>query len=123
ESTAQPTRPVRFIPYGAEASLDLNTVPLSRRSLTMASTFETFLVALQWNHEDGGAGVTTEGSAPLTSAYVGGGYTTFGKPYMIRVGDTYLDDMVFDSRFHGGGLALGASRAPTPRSVFYDVSM
>ena len=102
---------------------ELETIPLSRRELTMVSTFETLIVALQWNQGDGAAGVAAEDPGGISSAYLGGGYTTFGKPYMIRVGDSYLDEMVFESRFHGGGLAFGASRALTPRSVYYDLAM
>ena len=107
ETRVLPKRPVRIIPRSADPDDDLTQYPLEQTSLAMESGFETFVVGAIYNH-DNVPGVIDSGSKGLVPPiYFGVGFTSFNKPYQVRVGDLVLEELVFDARFQGAGAAFG----------------
>ncbi|MCL4755659.1 MAG: hypothetical protein KJ015_36255 [Myxococcales bacterium] len=123
ESTAQPTQPVRIIPHKASQNDDPASFPLTTQPIHTTSSFETFVVGLQYNHDARQTGMLETPTSKYPPFYLGVGYIAYAKPYMLRVGDAYLDEFVFDARFRGAGLALGAGVPPSPERLYYDVAM
>ncbi|MCH2110011.1 MAG: hypothetical protein MK135_11835, partial [Polyangiaceae bacterium] len=106
EATAVPVDPVRIIPFEASENDDVNQYALTTESLSAISTFETLVVGLRYNDKLI-AQAEAEGRTPMIPLYFGVGLTQYSKPYQVRVGDSVLDELVFNSRFRGAGLSLG----------------
>jgi hypothetical protein len=123
ESVVTPNQPIRFVPFDASADADLESFPLSRNRLAAVTSFETLVLGVRIDVEGTDTAVANRSAEGAPPFYVGGGLTAFGKPYIVRVGDAYVDQMYYDARFLGGGLALGTARAPTPGRLYYDLAM
>jgi len=122
QTTLTPTKPVRLIPYSASKNDDVTQFPATTAELQMTSAFETLVVGLKYHHENDPTGIINSGGGSFPALYFGIGLTQYSKPYMLRVGDVVLDDLLFDARMRGGGLALGLDTGQKPERFFLDVS-
>lgn len=121
-STAYPTAPVRFVPRDTPRNM-LGALPLTTGSVEIATTFETVVAGVRFDRDAfSSAGSTTQEDVHDPSYFVGLGVTSYAKPYMLRVGDNYLDEFLFDARFQGVGLAMGMSSPAGPDRPFLDIS-
>lgn len=122
ESDITPREPVRLVPRSARASDDLSTLPTVTDTLRMSSAIETLVVGLQYHHGNDPSGLIQTQGGSLPPVYLGVGLVSYQKPYMVRVGDLVLDDLLFDAQLRGAGLALGLETPQKPKSFFLDFS-
>lgn len=122
ESDVTPDQPVRLVPRSAKESDDLSTLPTVTETLRMSSAFETFVVAMQYHHDNDPSGLIQTGGSSLPPIYFGVGLVSYKKPYMVRVGNLVLEDLLFDASFRGVGLAFGLETPQKPRRFFADFS-
>jgi hypothetical protein len=122
QSTLTPEKPIRIIPRSASEHDDLTLFPATTNELLMTSSFETLVVGLKYHHDNDPSGVITAKSGTIPRIYFGLGLTQYSKPYMVRVGDAVLDDLLFDAILRGGGIALGLETAQKPDRFFVDLS-
>ncbi len=122
QSTLNPKKPIHLIPRSASKNDDLSLYPATQNELLMTSSFETFVVGLKYHQDNDPSGVITSKAGTFPRIYFGVGFTQFSKPYMVRVGDAVLDDLLFDAILRGGGLALGLETVQKPERFFVDLS-
>jgi hypothetical protein len=122
ESTLTPKQPIRVIPRSASQDQDLSLFPATTEQLTMTSTFETLVIGLMYHHDNDPSGIITTRAGSLPRLYFGVGLAQYAKPYMVRVGDAVLDDLLFDARLRGAGLALGLETVQKPERFFVELS-
>ncbi|MEZ4225081.1 MAG: hypothetical protein R3B13_29275 [Polyangiaceae bacterium] len=122
EADVTPERPVRLVPRSAKASDDLSTLPTVSDTLRMSSAFETLVVALQYHHDNDPTGLIQTGGSSLPPIYFGVGLVSYKKPYMVRVGNLVLEDLLFDASLRGAGLAFGLETPQKPEAFFVDFS-
>ena len=123
QTTAQPNQPVRIVPFGTSPDTDLSTIPLTTNRLTMVSGFETLVIGMQYDQSEESTVTIRPSSAKLPPFYFGVGFTQYSKPYQVTVGDSVLDSILFDARFRGAGLALGAALPGKPDYIIFDASV
>lgn len=140
QTQAMPLQPVRIVPFDTSPDADLSTIPLTSSPLTLVSGFETFVVAMRYdangdpptlndNRATKPQGIAATPSAPVQRRspippfYFGVGFTQYSKPYQVTVGDSVLDSVLFDARFRGAGLALGATLPGRPDYLILDASV
>lgn len=104
---ARPSAPVAIVPRKTSPNLDLATLPRSQQALEFVSGFETLVLGVRYFPERGNAGLVGDRSGPIPPMYLGVGLTQYSKPYQVQVGDDPLDELLFDGRFRGAGLAYG----------------
>jgi hypothetical protein len=121
QTTAQPNRPVRIVPHDTPRSTDLSTIPETTGPLTMISGFETLVLGIRYNQSADGGAVIDPGMSPLPPFYFGVGLIQYTKPYQVTVGDSVLDNVLFDARFRGAGLAFGLELPNLPERLTLDV--
>ncbi|MBM4363666.1 MAG: hypothetical protein FJ104_13370 [Deltaproteobacteria bacterium] len=121
-TVASPSRPVRIVPHGTSPDVDLSTIAATDRPLSLVSGFETLVagVCIDPSRKAGATIDSRGGRMPVFSA--GLGLTAYSKPYQVSVGDAVLDDVLFDARFRGAGLALGVELPPRPDQIQFDVA-
>lgn len=122
ESTLTPKKPIRIIPRSASKDDDLSLFPATTEELTMTSSFETLVVGLMYHHDNDPSGIIQTKGGWFPRIYFGVGFTEYAKPYMVRVGDQVLDDLLFDARLRGAGLALGLETPQKPERFFVELS-
>jgi hypothetical protein len=108
---ARPTAPVAIVDRKTSPSLDLATLPRSDQALEFVSGFETLVLGVRYFPERGNAGLVGDGAGPIPPMYLGVGFTQYSKPYQVQVGDDPLDEILFNGRFRGAGLAYGLATA------------
>jgi hypothetical protein len=140
QTRAIPLQPVRIVPFNTSPDADLSTIPLTTSPLTLVSGFETLVVAMRYdangdpptlNDNRSTKSTGTNGTTPAVSQkrspippfYFGVGFTQYSKPYQVTVGDSVLDSVLFDARFRGAGLALGATLPGRPDYLILDASV
>lgn len=121
-TTARPNRPVRVLPHGTPKSADVDAIPATVGALSMVSGFETFVAGMRYSHARDNSATLGQGEQHFPPLYFGVGLTSYGKPYQVTVGDSVLDDVLFDARFRGAGLAFGFELPPKPDRFFLDVA-
>jgi hypothetical protein len=115
---ARPTAPVAIVDRKTSANLDFDDLPRSARGLEFVSGFETLVLGVRYSAgaggvvgqdrpERGNAGLVGDAGGPLPPMYLGVGFTQYSKPYQVKVGDDALDEILFNGRFRGVGLAYG----------------
>jgi hypothetical protein len=110
---------VRIVPHETSADADLTTIPPTTEELSMISSFETFVAGMRYDHSKDPSGVIDTGKDnPIPPFYFGVGLTAYSKPYQVTVGDAVLDDVLFDARFRGAGLAFGLNTKEKPDLFF-----
>lgn len=122
ETTVTPKRPVRVIPHAARSDQPTTDFPLTEEPLTMVSGFETFIVGVKYNHDNDPTGIVQVPKGDFPEIYLGLGLTSYSKPYQVRVDDFVLDELVFDARFRGAGLAFGGETRRTPTRFYGSLS-
>lgn len=123
ETTARPNAPVKIVPHGTSPNVDFDTLPATQAPLRMLSSYETIVVGVQYNHDNDVTGVLEAPKGSVPPMYFGIGYVRYNKPYVLNVANVTLDDVLFDGRFQGLGLAYGVSTAQRVNKPFIDLSM
>jgi hypothetical protein len=127
-TTAVPDSPVRIVPHDTPANADITTpgspyfTPTTTSRFSMVSGFETLVLGLQYNQSDDGSAVINPDAGPLPPFYFGVGFTQYTKPYQVTVGNSVLDQYLFDARFRGAGLAGGVQLPTKPDHVLLSAS-
>jgi hypothetical protein len=106
-TAARPEQPVAIIPRNTSPDTDLASIERTTAPLRMVSGFETLVLGVRYYHEAEGTGLVGESQGKLPPMYLGVGFTQYSKPYQLRVGDSILNEALFDARFRGAGLAYG----------------
>ena len=66
------------------------------------------------------------GSTKMPPIYAGVGLISYTKPYQVNLGggsEQVLNEFLFDARFRGAGLALGAETKAAPYKAFGELEM
>lgn len=108
---ARPSAPVAIVDRKTSPNLDLSTIPRSEQALEFVSGFETLVLGVRYFPERGNAGLVGDGAGPIPPMYFGVGFTQYSKPYQVQVGNDPLDEILFNGRFRGAGLAYGLATA------------
>lgn len=108
---ARPSAPVAIVDRKTSPSLDLSTIPRSAQALEFVSGFETLVLGVRYFPERGNAGLVGDSAGPIPPMYLGVGFTQYSKPYQVQVGNDPLDEILFNGRFRGAGLAYGLATA------------
>lgn len=121
DTRAIPNRPVCVVPRGApENAMDC---PGSAADLKIISSFETFVAGVRYDHSKSGSIVVEQKGSKIPPIFFGIGLMQYRKPYQLNVDGFTLDDYLFDGRFRGAGLALGADFGGGLDRFFGDVDM
>jgi hypothetical protein len=91
-----------------DAPEDLQDCVGTMEDLKIISTFETFVAGVRYDHSKTGSVVVEQKGAKIPPIFFGIGLMQYRKPYQLNVDGFTLDDYLFDGRFRGAGLALGA---------------
>ena len=108
---ARPSAPVAIVDRKTSPDLDLSSLPRSEQALEFVSGFETLVLGVRYFPERGNAGLVGDTAGPIPPMYLGVGLTQYSKPYQVQVGDDPLDELLFNGRFRGAGLAYGLATA------------
>lgn len=122
QTRAIPQQPVRIVPFNTAPETALATISPTTSPLTMVSGFETFVVGMRYN-QSGEPPTVGQRRTTLPPFYFGVGFTQYSKPYQVTVDDSVLDSVLFDARFRGAGLALGATLPQKPDFLILDASV
>jgi len=106
DTRAIPHRPVCVVPR--DAPEDLQDCVGTMDDLKIISSFETFVAGVRYDHSKTGSVVVEQKGAKIPPLFFGIGLMQYRKPYQLNVDGFTLDDYLFDGRFRGAGLALGA---------------
>jgi hypothetical protein len=108
---ARPTAPVAIVSRKTSPEADLGQLPRSEGSLEFVSGFETLVLGVRHFPDRGNAGLVGDSTGRIPPMYFGVGFTQYSKPYQVNVGGDPLDELLFDGRFRGAGLAYGLATA------------
>jgi hypothetical protein len=104
---ARPASPVAIVPRKTSPEADLAQLPRSEQALRFVSGFETLVLGVRHFPDRGNAGLVGDQAGRIPPMYFGVGFTQYSKPYQVNVGGDPLDELLFDGRFRGAGLAYG----------------
>lgn len=104
---ARPSAPVAIVSRSASPDADLGQLPRSEQPLELISGFETLVIGVRHFPDRGNAGLVGDPAGRVPPMYFGVGFTQYSKPYQVQVGNDPLDELLFDGRFRGAGLAYG----------------
>ena len=104
---ARPAAPVAIVDRKSSPNLDFATLPRSEQALEFVSGFETLVLGVRYFPVRGSAGLVGDTVGPIPPMYLGVGLTQYSKPYQVKVGADALDEILFNGRFRGAGLAYG----------------
>ena len=107
ETRARPSAPVAIVSRKTSPDADLGQLPRSEQPLELVSGFETLVVGVRHFPDRGNAGLVGDPVGRIPPMYFGIGFTQYSKPYQVQVGGDPLDEILFDGRFRGAGLAYG----------------
>jgi hypothetical protein len=108
ETRARPSEEVCVIPRSAPEDLDLDMCVGTTEDLKIISTFETFVAGVRYDHGKTGGVVLQNKGSKIPPVFFGVGLMQYRKPYQLNIDGFTLDQYLFDGRFRGAGLALGA---------------
>jgi hypothetical protein len=109
---AHPSQPVAIVPPNTPADSDFATLTRSDQPLEFVSGFETLVLGVRYSPDapaGGSSAVIGADSGRFPPMYLGVGFTQYSKPYQVKVGNDVLDELLFNGRFRGVGLAYGLS--------------
>ena len=109
---ARPSRPVAIVPRSTPAATDFGSLTRSDQPLEFVSGFETLVLGVRYSPDapvGGNSGVIGGTSGKFPPMYLGVGFTQYSKPYQVKVGSDALDELLFNGRFRGVGIATGLS--------------
>jgi hypothetical protein len=123
KTSAQPHQPVFVLPYDTDPNTQLpaSTDAGSTARVRLVSSFETVVVAIRYAHSKDSSVVASPIKQKVPAFYLGAGLLAYGKPYQVTVGDAVLDDILFDARFRGAGLAFGMNMSSRPNAFYVNV--
>lgn len=117
---ARPSTPVAIAGRETSPQADLSQLPRSAGSLRFESGFETLVLAARYE----AAAPREEGSGRRRlPQYFGIGLTQYSKPYQVSINGDALDDVLFDGKFRGIGLAYGLSSASGIDQLYGDLAV
>lgn len=122
KTTATPKQPVRIVPFDTPPDTPLANIQTTTTELSMVSGFETLVLGVRYDQSEDHSATIDSKSGPFPPFYFGVGFTQYSKPYQVTVGDSVLDSVLFDARFRGAGLALGATLPGGPENLILDAS-
>jgi hypothetical protein len=122
QSTAIPREPVRIMPHNADPDSDISQFPQTTQTLRMVSGFETLVAGVRYDPTKSGSSMIGATNKTIPAFYLGAGFTSYSKPYQVTVGDSVLNELLFDARFRGAGLAFGLDTPERPERAFVDFS-
>jgi len=106
-TTAKPKRAVCIVSRDTPSNFDLATCDAVADKLQMISSFETLIIGVQYN-PPGKSGALIGGyKGKLPPIYGGLGLMSYNKPYQVTIAGNTLEELLFDGRFRGAGLAVG----------------
>ena len=109
---ARPSQPVAIVSRNTPAATDFGSLTRSDQPLEFVSGFETLVVGVRYSPDapsGGNSGVIGGNSGKFPPMYLGVGFTQYSKPYQVKVGNDALDELLFNGRFRGVGIATGLS--------------
>jgi hypothetical protein len=112
---ADPKRPVCVVT--AEVADDLSQCARSRAPLRMTSGFETLVIGVRYDKGKDSSAVLAQRDSRFPPLTFGIGLMSYRKPYQVTINQSTLDDLLFDGRFRGAGLAGGIEIAGGPDRV------
>ncbi len=77
--------------------------------LRLVSGFETLVAGVRYNLYKDPSPVIRTPEGDLSSIFFGVGLMSYTKPYQVTIDGATLPELLFDGRFRGAGLALGAN--------------
>lgn len=89
--------------------------------LKIVSGFETFVAGVRYDHNKTGSSVVTQKGEKFPPLFFGFGLMQYRKPYQLNIDGFTLQEYLFDARFRGAGLALGAEFGGGLDSFFAEV--
>ena len=104
---ARPSAPVAIVARSTSPNADFGQLPRSEQPLELVSGFETLVIGVRHFPDRGNAGLVGDAASKVPPMYFGVGFTQYSKPYQVHVGGDPLDEILFDGRFRGAGLAYG----------------
>jgi hypothetical protein len=111
-TTARPSQPVAVVSHATSPDTDFGTLTRNDQPLEFVSGFETLVLGVRYSPDapaNGGSSLMGESGRGIPPMYLGIGFTQFSKPYQVSVGTDALDELLFNGRFRGAGLAYGLS--------------
>jgi hypothetical protein len=109
---ADPKRPVCVVtPAVAD---DLSRCERNLDTLRMSSAFETLVIGVRYDKGKDPSAVLAQRDTKFPPITFGVGLMQYRKPYQVTVNQNTLDDLLFDGRFRGAGLAGGIELAGGP---------
>jgi hypothetical protein len=121
DTKAVPKREVCVVPRKAE--FDLDTCMGTTEPLKIISTFETFVAGVRYDHGKTGSVVVERKGSKIPPLFFGIGLMQYRKPYQVNVDGFVLEELLFNGRFRGAGLALGADFVGGLDRFFADVDV
>lgn len=118
-TVARPKQPVCVVT--ASVADDLSTCAPSTAPLHMISGFETFVAGVRYDKAKQSSAVLAERTEKMPPLSFGIGVMQYRKPYQVTVGDSTLEDYIFDGHFRGAGLYFGTEVGGGPERLFLDV--
>jgi hypothetical protein len=109
---SDPKRPVCIVTK--EVANDLSECDRSRDPLRMTSSFETLVIGVRYDKSKDPSAVLAQRDARFPPITFGVGLMQYRKPYQVTINKNTLDDLLFDGRFRGAGLAGGIEIAGGP---------
>jgi hypothetical protein len=119
---AKPSAPVAIVDRRTSADSDFAPLPRSQQALEFVSGFETLVLGVRYFPEQGNAGLVGDHTGPLPPMYLGVGFTQYSKSYQVKVGNDALDELLFDGRFRGAGIAYGLATSRQIDRPYLDLS-
>ena len=116
---AHPKQPVCVV-TDAVAN-DLSSCARSTDALRMTSGFETLVAGVRYDYSKEPSAVIETRKTNVPPITIGIGLMSYRKPYQVNVNGNTLDGYLFDGRFRGAGLMLGADFAGGPDRLFANV--
>ncbi len=117
---AMPRAPVAVADRELPRGTDLSQLPRSEQPLRFVSGFETLVLGVTVRPSKLDPGLGVSGLPPM---YLGVGFTQYSKPYQLRVGQDALDEVLFDARFRGLGLAYGLTTTREVARAYADLDV
>jgi hypothetical protein len=106
DTEARPVAGVCVVPRTGD--FDPDTCTRTTEPLKIISTFETLVAGVRYDHSRSGSVVVEAKGTKVPPLFFGVGLMQYRKPYQVNVDGYELEGFLFNGRFRGAGLALGA---------------
>jgi hypothetical protein len=106
-----------------EVADDLSTCEFSEEPLEMISGFETLVIGVRYDKSKDPSATLIKRDEKLPPLTFGVGLMQYRKPYQVTLNEDTLEDLLFDGRFRGAGLAFGTEIAGGPDRFYATLDM